>query len=58
MKLDQLTKKHSVIASLMVITIMVVLTEAPIQGIRNTLLPLTGRSCGATATGGYSSAFF
>ena len=46
MKLDQLTKRYPVIASIAVVVIIIVLTEAPIQSIRNTLTPVTGRFYG------------
>lgn len=46
MKLDQLTKKYPVIASLVVILIVTVLTEAPIQIMRSFLSPVTGRFYG------------
>jgi membrane protease YdiL (CAAX protease family) len=46
MRLDQLTKKYPIIAALVVFTIVTVLTEAPIQSMRNTLAPVTGRLYG------------
>jgi membrane protease YdiL (CAAX protease family) len=46
MKLDQLTKKYPIVASLTIFIIVVVLTEAPIQGIRRILAPVTGRFYG------------
>jgi membrane protease YdiL (CAAX protease family) len=46
MKLDQLTKKYPVIASLAVIIIVTVLTETPVEGIRSILAPVAGRFYG------------
>jgi membrane protease YdiL (CAAX protease family) len=46
MKLDQLTKKYPVIASLAVLIIVTVLTETPIQSIRSVLYPIKGRFYG------------
>jgi membrane protease YdiL (CAAX protease family) len=45
-KLDQLTKKYPVIASLAVVIIVTVLTETPIQSVRSVLYPMTGRFYG------------
>ncbi|MFL7791056.1 MAG: lysostaphin resistance A-like protein [Anaerolineae bacterium] len=46
MKLDQLTKKYPIVASLTIFVTMTVLTEAPIQSIRGVLAPVTGRLYG------------
>jgi membrane protease YdiL (CAAX protease family) len=46
MRLDQLTKKYPIMAALAVFTIVTVLTEAPIQSMRSTLAPVTGRLYG------------
>jgi membrane protease YdiL (CAAX protease family) len=46
MRLDQLTKKYPIVASLTIFIIVTVLTEAPIQSIRNVLAPVTGRVYG------------
>ena len=46
MKLDQLTKKYPIVASLTIFIIVTVLTEAPIRGIRSVLAPVTGRFYG------------
>ncbi len=46
MKLEQLTKKYPVIASIVVIMIVTILTEVPIQPIRNILSPVIGRFYG------------
>ena len=43
MKPDQFNFKHPVVASILVIIAVTALTEAPIQGIRGALAPLTGR---------------
>jgi hypothetical protein len=46
MKLNQLTKKYPIVASLAVFTVVTFLTEAPVQSLRDFLAPMTGRFYG------------